>query len=161
FDGVVTRRAVNTGDFVQPASAGKGESLYVVERIKPVRVFVNVPELEAAWVRDGDAALVRAQGLQGQQFEGTVARTSKSLNPQDRTLRTEIDLPNPEGRLLPGMYVSVTIVAERKNVWALPAAAVATQGERHFCFRVEGGRAVRTPVRVGLRGADLVEVLKK
>jgi RND family efflux transporter MFP subunit len=161
FDGLVTRRDVNTGDFVQPAAAGKGDALFVVERIKPVRVFVNVQELEAAWVHDGDVALVRAQGLQGQQFEGTVARTSKSLNPQNRTLRTEVDLLNTEGRLLPGMFVSVTIVAEHKNVWALPAAAVAVQGERAFCFRVEGGRAVRTPIKLGLRGADLVEVLKK
>src|SRR5207302_767722 len=44
YDGVVTRRSVNTGDFVQPPTAGKGESLFIVERIKPVRVFINVPE---------------------------------------------------------------------------------------------------------------------
>jgi multidrug efflux pump subunit AcrA (membrane-fusion protein) len=162
FDGIITgRRTINTGDFVQPASASKGESLFVVERIKPVRVFVNVQELEAVWVHDGDAALIRVQGFPGQPFKGTVTRTSKSLHPQNRTLRTEIDLPNTDGKLLPGMFVNATIIAEHKNVWALPAAAVGTQGEQGFCYRVENGKAVRTPIQVGLRGSELVEVLKK
>jgi multidrug efflux pump subunit AcrA (membrane-fusion protein) len=126
-----------------------------------VRVFVNVQELEAVWVRDGDTALIRPQSLQGQEFKGTVTRSSGALNPQNRTLRTEIDLPNVAGKLLPGMYLSATIIAEHKNVWTLPMAAVVTQGERTFCYRVENGKAVRTPIQVGMRGSELVEVLKK
>lgn len=166
FDGVVTgRRSINVGDFVQPAAASKGESLFVVEQIKPVRIFINVPELEAAWVRDGDAALVRVQSLQGQQFIGKVTRRSKSLHPQNRTLRTQIDLPNDDSRLLPGMFVNATIIAEHKNVWALPATAVVTKGEQSFCYRVENDKAVRTPIQVGLRGnepdKELVEIVKK
>jgi membrane fusion protein (multidrug efflux system) len=124
-------------------------------------VFVNVQELEAVWVRDGDTALIRPQSLPGQQFKGKVTRTSGALHPQNRTLRTEIDLPNAEGKLMPGMYVTATIIAEHKNVWALPAAAVVTHGEQSFCYRVEDGKAVRTPIQVGLRGKEWVEVLKK
>jgi RND family efflux transporter MFP subunit len=162
FDGIVTgRRSVNTGDFVQPAGAGKRESLFVVERIKPVRVFVNVQELEAFWVHEGDAALIRAQGIPGQEFKGTVTRISKSLQPQNRTLSTQIDLPNNDGKLLPGTYVSVTIIAEHKNVRALPATAVLSQGEQNYCYQVEDGKAVRTPLQVGLRGAEWVEILRK
>jgi multidrug efflux pump subunit AcrA (membrane-fusion protein) len=161
YDGVVTHRAVSKGDFVQPAAAGKGEALFVVEQLKPARVYINVPDIEAAWVRDGDAAVVRVPGLQGRQFRGTVTRSAKSLNPVNRTLRTEIDLPNDDGRLLPGMFVDATIIAERKDVWALPAAAVVTQGDQTFCYRVEDGKAIRTSVQVGLRGPDLVEVVKK
>jgi RND family efflux transporter MFP subunit len=161
FDGVVTARSINTGDFVQPANADKGASLFVVERIKPVRVFINIPELEAVWVRDGDQASIRVQSLQGQEFRGTVTRASRSLHPQNRTLRTEVDLPNDDGKLLPGMFVSATIVAEHKNVWALPATAVVTQGENSFCYRVQNGTALRTPIQVGLVGSDLIEVVKK
>src|SRR4029077_14392064 len=84
-----------------------------------------------------------------------------ALHPQNRTLRTEIDLPNAHGKLLPGMYVTATIIAEHKHVWALPAAAIVTQGEQNFCYRVENGKAVRTPIQVGLRGSELVEVVKK
>jgi RND family efflux transporter MFP subunit len=162
FDGVVTRRNVSTRDFVQPAAASiKGDALFVVEKVDPVRVFVNVQELEAVWVRDGDTALILPQSLPGQQFKGTVTRTSGTLHPQNRTLRTEIDLSNAAGKLQPGMYVKATIIAERKNVWTLPVAAVVTQGEQTFCYRVEKGTAVRTPIQVGLRGTELVEVLKK
>jgi RND family efflux transporter MFP subunit len=161
YTGVVTERKINLGDFVQPAAATKGEALFVMERTKPVRVFINVQELDAVWVRPGDAALIRVQGLQGEQFEGTVTRTSQSLSPQNRTLRTEIDLPNKEGKLLTGSFVNATIIAERKGTWSLPAAAVVTKDETAFCYRIEDGRAVRTPIQVGLRGGDLVEVLKK
>jgi RND family efflux transporter MFP subunit len=168
YDGVVTgRRTINTWDFVQPGSAGKGESLFVVERIKPVRVFIQVQEPDNVWVRDGDVALVRVPSFPGQPFKGTVTRTSKSLSPQNqnRTLRTQIDLPNDDGRLLPGMFVNATIIAEHKNVWTLPATAVVTKGEQTFCYRVENGKAVRTPIQVSLRGNEqnneLVEVVKK
>jgi RND family efflux transporter MFP subunit len=166
FDGVVTgRRSINTGDFVQPAGASKGESLFVVERIKPARIFVNVQELDAVWIRDGDVALIRVQSLHGQQFKGTVTRASRSLHAQNRTLRTEIDLPNTDGKLLPGMFVNATIVVQHKNVWALPAIAVVTRGEQTFCYRVEDGKAVRMPIQVGLRGNEQdnerIEVLKK
>jgi multidrug efflux pump subunit AcrA (membrane-fusion protein) len=166
YDGVVTgKRTINTWDFVQPGTAGKEEPLFVVEKINPVRVFIQVQEPDNVWVRDGDAALIRVESMPGQPFKGTVTRTSKSLNPQNRTLRTQIDLPNDDGKLLPGMFVNATIIAEHKNVWALPATAVVTQGGHSFCYRVENGKVVRTPVRVGLHGNEkdneLVEVLKK
>jgi HlyD family secretion protein len=161
FDGLVTRRNVSTRDFAQPAAASiKGDALFVVEMVDPVRVFANVQELEAIWVRDGDTALIRPQSLLGQQFKGKVTRTAGALNPQNRTLRTEIDLPNADGKLLPGMYVNVTIIAEHKNVWTLPAAAVVTHGEQTFCYRVVNGKAVRTLMQVGLRSNELIEILK-
>jgi RND family efflux transporter MFP subunit len=165
FDGRVTgRRTISTGDFVQPA-AGKGESLFVVERINPVRDFIQVQEEENVWVREGDAALIRVEGFPGPPFKGKVTRTSKSLNPQNRTLRTQVDLQNDDGKLLPGMFVNATIIAEHKSVWSLPAAAVLTKGEQAFCYRVENAKAVRTPIRVGLRSnekdSELVEVMKK
>jgi RND family efflux transporter MFP subunit len=161
FDGVVIRRKTNTRDFVQPADAGKGDALYVVDRTDPVRVFVNVAEEDAVWVREGDRAHVRVQSLPGLPFEGTVTRASGALDPQTRTLRTEIDLPNKQGRLLPGMFVNIQITAEHKGVWALPAKAVTSGGDGSYCYVVENGRTVRTPVQVAMRGGDLVEVLKK
>ncbi len=161
FEGEVTQRHVNEGDFVQPGPGKKGEPLFVVNQVDPVRVFVNVPELDAVWIRPGVKASVRSQGLPGQEFKGTVTRTAKSLNPATRTLRTEIDLPNPDRKLLPGMYVDVTVVMERPKVWTLPESAVATQDDEAFCYRLENGKAVRTPLQIGLHGDKLVEVVKK
>jgi RND family efflux transporter MFP subunit len=162
YDGVVTQRNANDDDFVQPAGVGpKGRPLYVVQQVDPVRVFVNVPGADAAWVKDGDPVSLRLFGAGGELFRGKVTRNARSLDPQARTLRTEIDVPNPDRRLLPGSYVQARITVEHPNAWALPEAAVRTEGDQTFCYTVEGGKAVRTPLQVGLRGGGLVEVLKK
>jgi RND family efflux transporter MFP subunit len=162
FSGVITRRNVNEGDFVQPAGSGaRGQPLYVVQQIDPVRIFVNVPGAEAVWLKDGDPASFRLQGAGGELFTGKVTRNARSLDPQARTLRTEIDVPNPRGKLLPGMYVHASITVRHTNVWTLPASAVLTEGDQTFCYRVEGGKAVRTPLQVGLSGGGLVEVVGK
>jgi RND family efflux transporter MFP subunit len=161
FDGVITgRRIISVGDFVQPGGTSKGEAIFVVEKIKPVRIFIPVQELDAIWVRERDAALIRVQSLGWQEFKGEVTRVSRSLDRQNLTLTTQIDLPNEDEKLLPGMYVNVTIIAEHKNTWALPEAAVLTQGEQSFCYRVENGKAVRTPIQLGLHGTEWVEVSK-
>ena len=161
YDGVVTQRNVNKDDFIQPGSTGaKGVPLYVVDQIDPVRVFVNVPGADAAWIHDGDPVSLRLQGAGGELFQGKVTRNARSLDPRARTLRTEIDIPNPEGKLLPGMYVQTTITVQHPHVWTLPEAAVVTEGDRTFCYRIADGKAVRTPLQVGLRGGGLVEVVK-
>jgi RND family efflux transporter MFP subunit len=162
FEGVVTQRNVNTGDFIQPAATGaRRQPLFVVDQIDPVRVFVNVPGVESRWTRDGDPVSLRLQGAGGELFQGKVTRNARSLDPQARTLRTEIDLPNPDWKLLPGMYVQATIIVQHANVWTLPAAAVVTEGDQTFCYRLVDGKAVRTPLQVGLGGEGLVEVVRK
>jgi membrane fusion protein (multidrug efflux system) len=145
--------------------------LYVVERTDIVRIFISVPETDAAWVRIGTPATVRVQALAGQEFKGTVTRTAWSLNQVTRTLRTEVDLPNPEipksgRRLRPGMYAYGTIDVEWRDVLTLPASAVVTEGDvnvgyRTFGFMVEDGRVKRTQIEVGIRNDQLVEVLRK
>ena len=162
YDGVVTQKNVSAGDLLRPADAGaKGRPLYVVQQLDPVRVFVNVPGADAAWVKDGGPVSLRLQGAGGELFQGKVTRNAHSLGPQARTLRTEIDIPNPEKKLKPGMYVQSRITVEHPDVWTLPAAAVLTEGDQTFCYTVADGRAVRTSLQVGLRGGGLVEVLKK
>lgn len=162
YNGVVTQRNINDDTFVQPAGTGpKGMPLYVIQQLDPVRVFVNVPGADAPWIEDDDPVSMRLQGAGGELFQGKVTRNARSLDPQARTLRTEIDLPNPGRKLLPGMYVQASIIVQHPNVWTLPAAAVVTEGDRTFCYRVAGGKAVRTPLQVGLTGGGLVQVVKK
>jgi RND family efflux transporter MFP subunit len=162
FDGVVSARATDLGHFHQPGASGpKGEPLFVITRTDVVRVFVEVPEADAAWVKDGQQATVRVQALRDRAFAGTVARSTWALDPRSRTLRTAIDLPNPDGQLRPGMYAHARIVVEHPPTLTLPAAAVVAQGDAAYCMRVVEGRAVRTPLRIGLRGGGLVEVLQR
>jgi HlyD family secretion protein len=160
FDGVVTRRNINTGDLVQPAAGGmKAQALYVVEQIDPVRVFVNVPGADAPWIKEGDPVTLELEGAGGAVIQAKVTRNARSLDPQNRTLNTEIDLPNPRGNLLPGMYVQSRITVERKDAWTLPESALTTEADQTICYRIEDGKAVKTPLQVGLKGGGRVEIL--
>jgi membrane fusion protein (multidrug efflux system) len=104
---------------------------------------------------------LRLFGAGGRVIQGKVTRNSRSLNPQSRTLRIEIDLPNKDGKLLPGMYVHAAIQVRHDDAWTLPATALATDGDNTYCYRCENGKAVRTPLQIGLRGTGVVEVLKE
>jgi multidrug efflux pump subunit AcrA (membrane-fusion protein) len=166
YDGVVTRRTINTFDFVQPPTAGKGDPLYVVERRDIMRVFVEVPEAEAVLVHKGAPASVRVQAFPGREFSGTVERTSYSLDRTTRTLVAEIDFANPKDELRPGMYAFATIQATTRDVLSLPATSVVTEGDvnvgyKTFCFFIENGALKRTQVEIGVRNAQFVQVLRK
>lgn len=108
FDGIVTQRSVSRGDFAAPPR-GRAAPLFVVARVDSVRVVVAVPDRDAARLKIGTPATVQLDALPGQTFKGKVARTAGVLDPARRTLRVEIDLPNGDGKLLPGMYGTVTL----------------------------------------------------
>ncbi|MBN8905243.1 MAG: efflux RND transporter periplasmic adaptor subunit, partial [Rhodospirillales bacterium] len=162
FAGVVARRNVDRGQYVTPPASGSAPApLFVVVRTDPVRVFVDVPETEAALVRPGMPAAVRVQALGDREVAGTVDRTSWTLDLATRTLRAEVDLPNPDGVLRPGMFATVRLAVERPGVWVVPAGAVVTADEQPYAVRAEGGKAVRTPVKLGARKGGVVEILQK
>lgn len=166
FDGVITRRNISRGDFVQPPATAPQEPLYVLHRRDLMRVFVDVPESDAVWVQEGTHARVRVPVLQDREFDGKVRRMSYSLKRQTRTLRAEIDLPNPHDLLRSGMYAYAAIQVERSNTLTLPTSAVATQGDvnegyQDFCYLCENDKVRRIPIKIGSRGEGRVEVLKK
>jgi HlyD family secretion protein len=159
YAGVVTERNVNRGDFVQPASTMNAKPLLCVARTDTVRIFVDVSEMESPWVEAGRAGYVNVQALPDRIVEGKVTRTSWSLS-TNRTLRTELDLPNPKGVLRPGMYATAHILLqERPNVYVLPLSAIVRDGKKAYCWVVSDGKAVRTPIAVGLQVNNDVEVV--
>ena len=147
FDGVVTRRGVNRGDFV---SAAEKVPLFRVARTHPVRVVVHVPEVDAGLVSVGQEVRLSLQGEPGG-ASGKVTRTSWSLEPGSRTLRTEIDMPNEKGQVRPGTYAYARLTAELPAAWAVPAAAVGKINDEPVIYLVENGKAVRVVVEL-LRG---------
>lgn len=160
FDGVVTRRSVDTGHYVHPASGGSTKPLLVVARTDKVRVYVDIPEMESPLVDKGDPANVRVQSSRGKEIEAFVVRTSWSLEAANRSLRAEVDLANPDALLRPGMYAMVTILLDQRNdVLTLPAAAIVREGSDTFCCRVVSGKIDRMKVELGLRSGDEVEVV--
>jgi RND family efflux transporter MFP subunit len=152
---------VDTGHFVQPAGAGKAEPLFTVVRLDTVRIPVDVPEADAGLVHKGDKATVRIPALKGAEFAGEVKRTAEALDPGSRTLRVEIDLPNPDRKLRPGLYVNTRITAPMPEAWVLPANAVVKQADQTVCFLYRDGKAVRLPIQPGRSDGKFTEVFKK
>jgi HlyD family secretion protein len=166
YDCIVTQRHVKTGDFVQMPNNGQGKPLYIVHRMDRMRIFLQVPESDAAWIEEGVAASIRVPKLQGWTFSGRVSRISWSLDAATRTLRAEIDADNPDGRLRPGMYAYVTLSADSPGVLTLPRSAVATEGDvtrgyQSYCYQVEDGKARRLTIGLGSGDSKRVEVLRK
>jgi HlyD family secretion protein len=162
FNGTITRRNVDTGHYVHPVTGGATKPLLIVAQTAKVRVFVDVPEMEAPLVDAGDkpdSAVVRIQSLGAKEVDGTVTRTSWSLDKSNRSLRVEIDLPNPDGTLRPGMYAKVDILLDqRKDVLTLPMTAIVREGGAVYCCVVKSGKIDRTPVELGLRSGGDVEI---
>ncbi len=159
YDGIVTFRKVNSGDFVQPAG-GQGDWLFKVARLDPVRIVIAVPEADADLVKEKSEVNLTIQAITGPSLRDVVARTSWALQGGSRTLRAEVDLPNADGRLRPGMYVYAQIVNPLADGWTLPVSAVVKQGDAMVCFMIETGKAVRTPVQLGRGDGRFVKVLK-
>ena len=174
FDGVIVARNANTGDFVLPGtgdptatqrapylSPGQAAPIYVVDRTDVVRIFVDIPEEDANSVRIGTKASVRVRAYRDTELPASVTRTSWALNVKSRTLRAEIDLHNPEGRILPGMYAYGKVIIERQGARALPLDALVYGGDQTFCWRYENGHAVRTEIETGVSDGSWIEVTNR
>ena len=158
FDGVVTYRGIDTGHLTDPGP--RGEPMFVIARTDVVTVVVDVPETFAAAVDRGDAVRVRVQALGGRVVEGKVTRTAYALDPSTRTLRVEVDLPNPDDSLRPGLYAYASVIVDdHPDALTIPASAVIREGDRSLCVVVAGGKANRRPIATGLDDGTNVEVL--
>ncbi len=162
FDGVVTHRAFHPGAFVRSASEGGQASLLTVKRTDLMRVIVQVPDRDVVITSVGDPAEVAVDALGSEIFRGTVARMAESEDPTTRTMRVEIDLPNPKRLLREGMYGTATIVLEpvSHNLTVPPACVMEHSGQTHgVVYVVRDGLVHRTPVELGADNGSLVEVV--
>jgi HlyD family secretion protein len=158
FDGIVTQRNVNTGDLTHPGA--DSPPLFVVARSDIVTIKVDVPEAYATEVNPGDRALIKVQALKGKRIDGKVSRIAWALDPKTRTIRVEVDIPNPGGNLRPGLYVYATIVVEEhRDVITLPSTAVFRDQDQDFCVIVVDGKALRRPITIGLSDGALTEIV--
>jgi len=133
ISGVITRRNTDVGAQITAGSSGTGKELFDVAQVDPLRVFVSVPQTNAPSIRAGLPAHIELREYPGQKFNGKVVRTADSIDPATRTLLTEIDVPNPDGRLLPGSYAEVHFaVPVQITHLSIPVNAV--------LFRPEGPR---------------------
>jgi RND family efflux transporter MFP subunit len=105
FSGVLVKRNVDPGALINAGSGGV--ELFILAKVDPLRVFTNVPQAYSPAIKNGMPAYVTLPELAGQKFSGTVTRTADAIDPATRTLLTEVDVPNKDGRLLRGSFGEV------------------------------------------------------
>jgi membrane fusion protein, multidrug efflux system len=134
FAGTIIRRNTDVGALINAGNSGNNQELFVIAQISPIRVYVDVPEINAASIHRGLAAEIELPAIPGQRFSGNVARTADAIDPATRTLRTEFDVPNRDGKLYPGSYAQVHFGVKTVAVrYSVPVNAL--------LFRAEGPRA--------------------
>jgi RND family efflux transporter MFP subunit len=105
FDGIVTARNVDVGTYV---ANGSGNQLFVVARISPIRIYVQIPQAYAPLISIGMEGDLTLPEFPGRIFQAHVTNTAGMIDPTSRSLQTELQIPNESGELLPGAYVQVT-----------------------------------------------------
>jgi RND family efflux transporter MFP subunit len=155
LNGLVAKRAVDPGAFVS-------QSVPVVDvvDIGRVRLVANVVEKDLKDLHAGNATRVEVDAYPGESFTGRIARVSPVLDPTTRTAPIEVEIPNADYRLKPGMYARVSITTgTRKDALVVPSNAVVDLGGRRGVFQPQNGQAIFRVVQVGLEQPDIVEIL--
>ena len=165
FTGVLTKRNVDPGALIN-AGAGvgtgaAGRELFDLARVDPLRVYTSVPQAYAPFIKVGAKTAVTLQEFPGQKFFGVVVRTAEAIDPSTRTLLTEVDVPNKDGRLLPGSFGEVHFaVGSGVNKVTVPVNAM--------LFRAEGprvavvgpdGKVQLRPINIGRDYGTTLEIL--
>ncbi|MGQ0736022.1 MAG: efflux RND transporter periplasmic adaptor subunit [Acidobacteriota bacterium] len=154
-DGFVARRHVDPGAWV---SQNLGVASIV--DISSLRLVANVVEKDLRMVTVGDRATVEVDAFPGERFAGAIARVSPVLDPATRTAPMEIEIPNQQYRLKPGMYAKVNLEVEvRENVLLIPKVSLTDSGGRRGVYQAgDDGRARFLPITVGLENPEQAEV---
>jgi len=158
FDGVITQRNIDIGSLVQ-ADAISGTILFTLMHSDVIRIQLYVPQDEAFGLAPGVEAVVRVPEMPGRDFPGTVARLADALQPGTLTLLTEIDVPNPDHALTPGVYCTVELKIPRKTPsLVVPSEAIIFNRDGLSVAVVEDGVARIHPVTVVRDFGTTVEV---
>ena len=132
FAGVLTKRNVDVGTLVDAGNGGAPKLLYTISQTDPLRVYVAVPQSDSPHLKAGIAATITLSELPGERFTGKVVRTAGAIDPVTRTLQVEVNLPNHDGRLLPGAYVEVALQVDAAT------RSILTVPNNSLLFRAEG-----------------------
>lgn len=166
FSGVITKRMVDPGAFIPAATSGSaipqgGAALFTLMDFSKVRVQVAVPESEVPFIKTGLRAKISVEELPGKIFDGSVTRFAGALDDATKTMLAEIELPNPNSDLRPGMYANARLIVEtRPEALVVPTDALVVEKTRTSVFTVADGKAKRLTVKTGFNDAGRVEILE-
>lgn len=155
LSGMIGMRSVSAGAYISP-----GDRVVELADIDPIKVDFRVPELVLSSLKPGQAIKVTVDALPGQSFDGEVYVIDPIVDANGRAIKLRARIPNPDGRLMPGLFARVQIVIERReNAVLIPESAVFADGEKRYVYRVVEGRAVQTEIEMGQRRPGQVEIL--
>jgi membrane fusion protein (multidrug efflux system) len=157
FAGLVGRRLVSRGEFVQP-----GQALFELVALDPIEVEFRLAEKDVARVKAGIPVDVRVAPYPDESFRATVTVVAPTVDPQSRTLRVRAELPNPDGRLRPGLFARADLgVSHRTGIAMIPEEAVLQRADGAVIFRLNGpDRVERRLIETGVHDAGTVEVVR-
>jgi RND family efflux transporter MFP subunit len=158
FEGVITARNTDIGALID--AGGQTRELFRLAAIGKLRVFVSVPQAYASSARPGTPTTITLEENPGKVYRGTLARTSNALDPNARTMLSEVEMENPNGEVLPGAYVVVRLrVGLATQGMTIPANALLFRAEGLQVAVVRNGRAELVPVKLGRDYGRSVEVV--
>ncbi|MES1213524.1 MAG: efflux RND transporter periplasmic adaptor subunit, partial [Singulisphaera sp.] len=163
YDGVITARNFHRGAFILSADQGGLKPLLTVARTDLMRDVVQVPDTDVPYVNVGDKAVMEIDALPGKQFVGQVSRMASSEDPLQKTMRVEVDLPNPDGVLREGMYGRASIELEQpSDALSIPSSALVEKGDNQQgkLYVVRNGKAKLLNVALGQDDGRHMEIIK-
>ena len=163
FDGMVTRRFVDPGNLIPEARMSTGGSLPIIRlaEVSTIRVYIGVPSRQVRFVKRGEPVEITVQGLPGRVFRGRINRYAFYLNRSTRTMKTEIDLDNPDLAIHPGMFVDARIrLGVYHHVLSVARKAVIEERHGNFVYRMVGNRREKVPVITGITNGGFTEILQ-
>ena len=156
FDGMIGLRKISPGAYVKP-----GDDIVALESLGAMKLDFRVPETYLARLAVDQRLTARVDAYPEQSFEGTIYAIEPALDEETRTVLLRARLPNPHNQLRPGLFARVSLILERReNALVVPEQAIVPVGQTTFVYRVVDGKAVMTPVKLGLRRPGLVEILE-
>jgi membrane fusion protein (multidrug efflux system) len=157
FSGVITERNVHPGALVSAAS--KDKPMLELKQIAHLRLQVDIPEGIAAALKNKDTVSFYVSALQGKRLTGFISRRSMNVNAQYRSERMEIDVPNANGILAPGMYADINLYSKgNADAMWVPKSAVVTSTERKYVLVSDNVKVKKTDVSTGNQTTDKVEI---
>jgi RND family efflux transporter MFP subunit len=160
YAGTIVERRIDIGNLVTAGSSSSTTSLYRMAQDDPIRVFVDVPQSAAPdLMKVGVAAKIFTNEPSGQPIVGNITRTSDAIDPKARTFRAELDIPNPDRRLVPGLYVQVGFQLQNSGMSQVPAAALLfSSGGPRVAVVTRDGTVRFQAVTIGRDDGDKVEL---
>lgn len=160
FDGVITARNTDLGALIDAGAGAQARELFRLASTSKLRVFVSVPQAYAQAARPGTPTAITLEENPGKVYRGTLARTSTALDPNARTMLSEVEMDNPTGEVLPGAYVVVRLrVGRETRGMTIPANTLLFRSEGLRVAVARNGRAELVEVTLGRDYGKSVEVV--